>query len=153
MTFVEFGKNLIHYPKLNEGVINIRYRSGANHVKFPVAKISKHYKDFLLNLLENKTVDNKYLSMIPKDEQIHFKHLLIESGLSGKLGAKVDNTIQDDDKNEHNRFLILQGEISAGNNNPKMVNEFVQLIQKFSNSGKLDKKMAKNAIQELSTLK
>ena len=49
MTFVEFGKNLIHYPKLNEGVINIRYKSGANHVKFPVAKISKHYKDFLLN--------------------------------------------------------------------------------------------------------
>ena len=73
--------------------------------------------------------------------------------MSGQLGAKIDNSIQDDDKNEHNRFLILQGEISAGNNNPKMISEFVQLIQKFSNSGKLDKKMAKNAIQELSTLK
>ena len=91
--------------------------------------------------------------MIPKDEQIHFKHLLIESGLSGQLGAKIDNLIQDDDKNEHNRFLILQGEISAGNNNPKMVNEFVQLIQIFSNSGKLNKRFAKNAINELSTLK
>ena len=65
---------------------------------------------------------------------------------------KVKTNHEDDEKNEHNRFVLLQGEISAGNNNKQMVNEFKDLLNKFSQTGKLNQKQAKDAINVLNNI-
>ena len=141
---------MIHYPKLHEGIFNLRYLSGANHKKFPIGTISKDYKDFLIDFIDNKLINSKLLHMLPKLEQSHFKNLLRESGLSNQFKVKTNH--EDDEKNEHNRFVLLQGEISAGNNNKQMVNEFKDLLNKFSQTGKLNQKQAKDAINVLNNI-
>jgi hypothetical protein len=83
-------------------------------------------------------------------EQTHFKNLLRESGLSHL--HKVKTSIEDEEKDDHNRFSILQGEIIAGNNNPKLIQEFKNLLLKFSQTGKLTKKQVSSAIKLLNNI-
>jgi hypothetical protein len=144
--FMQFGKYYLHYPKLQENQFNLRYQSGANHNKFPVIKISKDYKEFLNDFIRDKKINEKHLKTLSKDEQLHFKNLIRESGLSN---YKVSTNHEEDEKNELNRFEILRGEVAAGNNNPKIIAEFRELIQKFMNSGKLLKREAQQALNEI----
>jgi hypothetical protein len=143
---MQFGKYYLHYPKLQENQFNLRYQSGANHNKFPVIKISKDYKEFLNDFIRDKKINEKHLKTLSKDEQLHFKNLIRESGLSN---YKVSTNHEEDEKNELNRFEILRGEVAAGNNNPKIIAEFRELIQKFMNSGKLLKREAQQALNEI----
>jgi hypothetical protein len=145
--FVHIGKYMLHYPKLFENVFNLRYKSGANHKKFPINSISKDYTNFLIDFIERKSVNNKLLNLLPNLEQMHFKNLLRESGLSNEF--KVKTNADSEEKNDHERFEILQGEIIAGQNNPKVINEFKDILQKFSQTGKLTKMQVKNAMNVL----
>jgi hypothetical protein len=148
--FVPFGNHLIHYPKLLEGEFNLRYKSGGNHAKFPNFRISKDYKHFMLDALDNQKLNHTLFNFLPHLEQTHFKNLLRESGLSHF--HKVKTSIEDEEKDDHNRFNILQGEIIAGNNNKKLVDEFKNLILKFSQTGKLTKKQVSDAIKLLNNI-
>jgi predicted transcriptional regulator len=138
---------VLHYPKLLENVFNLRYKSGANHKKFPINSISKDYTNFLIDFIERKSVNNKLLNLLPNLEQMHFKNLLRESVLSNEF--KVKTNADSEEKNDHERFEILQGQIIAGQNNPKVINEFKDIIQKFSQTGKLTKMQVKNAMNVL----
>jgi hypothetical protein len=89
--FTPFGKHLLHYPKLHEGVFNLRYQSGANHKKFPISNISKDYKDFMIDFIENKAINNKLFHLLPQLDQTHFKNLLRETGLSNQFKVKTNN--------------------------------------------------------------
>jgi len=148
--FIQFGNHLLHYPKLLEGEFNLRYKSGANHTKFPNFNISKDYKQFIIDTLTNQKINHNLFKFLPNIEQTHFKNLLRESGLSHL--HKVKTTIEDEEKNDHNRFNILQGEINAGNNNRKMIDEFKNLLLKFSQTGKLTKKQVSSAIKSLDNI-
>jgi hypothetical protein len=88
--FVHIGKYALHYPKLLENVFNLRYKSGANHKKFPINSISKDYTNFLIDFIERKSVNNKLLNLLPNLEQMHFKNLLRESGLSNEFKVKTN---------------------------------------------------------------
>jgi hypothetical protein len=148
--FVHFGKHIIHYPKLQEGVFNLRYASGANHKKFPISNISKDYKDFMIHFIDNKSVNDKLLHLLPKVEQTHFKNLLRETGLSNQYKVKTSN--ESEEKQDHDRFIVLQGEINAGNNNKELVNEYKDFLNKFGQTGKLNKKQVKDALKTLSNI-
>jgi hypothetical protein len=145
--FITFGKHVLHYPKLHEGIFNLRYASGANHKKFPISNISKDYKDFLIDLIDTESLNNKLFGLLPNLEQTHFKNLLHETGLSNHFKVKTNN--ESDEKNDHNRFVILQGELIAGNNNKKVIDEFKDLLNKFSQTGKLTTKQTKDALNVL----
>jgi hypothetical protein len=145
--FIQFGKYVIHNPKLKEGVFNLRYKSGANHKKFPVQNISNDYKNFLNDFINKKTINNKLFDSLTSNNQIHFKNLLRESGLSNDYKVKINN--ESEEKNDHLRFELLQGQIIAGQNNVKVIEEFKNLIQKFLETGKLNKSQVKNALSVL----
>jgi hypothetical protein len=148
--FIPFGHHLLHYPKLLEGMFSLRYKSGANHSKFPNLNISKEYKNFILDALNNKKLNHSLFNYVPELEKIHFKNLLRESGLSHLHNIKIPN--ENDEKNDHNRFTILQGEILAGNNNNKIIDEFKNLLYKFGHNGKLTKKEVKDALYTLNNI-
>jgi hypothetical protein len=150
-TFIPFGKHLLHYPKLlSDGEFNLRYASGANHKKFPRSNLSKNYKDFLLDFIDNRKFDNKILQTLPSLDQIHFKNLVRETGLTNQFKPKINH--ESDEKKDHERFNVLQGEIIAGNNNKQLIDEFKDLLSKFSQTGKLEKQQVKDALKALSNI-
>jgi hypothetical protein len=148
--FIPFGKHLLHYPKLLEGEFNLRYKSGANHAKFPVARMTGGYKDFMTDFIDSHQINDRLLHVLPDLEQTHFKNLLRETGLSSHFKVKTNH--EPNEKADHERFLILQGEIQAGNNNAKMISEFKNLLIKFGQTGKLNKKQVSNALKVLSNI-
>jgi hypothetical protein len=148
--FIPFGKHLLHYPKLLEGEFNLRYKSGANHAKFPVARMTGGYKDFMTDFIDSHQINDRLLHVLPDLEQTHFKNLLRETGLSSHFKVKTNH--EPNEKEDHERFLILQGEIQAGNNNAKLISEFKNLLIKFSQTGKLNKKQVSNALKVLSNI-
>ena len=79
----------------------------------------------MLDALDNQKLNHNLFKYLPHMEQTHFKNLLRESGLSNL--HKVKTSIEDEEKNDHNRFNILQVEIIAENNNPQLISEFKNL--------------------------
>lgn len=49
---VPFGRHVIHLPSLDEGVLNVKYKSLTRNPEIPKCKISDKLKDLLTNAIE-----------------------------------------------------------------------------------------------------
>ena len=57
-----------------------------------------------------------------------------------------------EEQKDINRFMILKGELSSGNDNSNLIKEFKILVMKLKNNGLLPKKQATDILCELATL-
>jgi hypothetical protein len=150
-TYAEFGKYAIHLPQLhNKNTLNIKYKSlGAIPTLKPIT-ISDDFKDFIMETLERKSVNEKALKKLPNHEISYFERAVAGAGLLETFKMKRTNT--DEEKKDLDRFNILRGELVAGNNSDKLVKELRSLIVKFLNTGRIHKAEGMNLLQELSVL-
>ena len=150
-TYAEFGKYAIHLPQLhNKNTLNIKYKSlGAIPTLKPIT-ISDDFKDFIMETLERKSVNEKALKKLPTHEISYFERAVAGAGLLETFKMKRSNT--DEEKKDLDRFNILRGELIAGNNSDKLVKELRSLIVKFLNTGRIHKAEGMNLLQELSAL-
>ena len=65
------------------------------------------------------------------------------------FGLKV---IDDGDKEDYDRFQLLRGEVVAGNNNPKVLQEIKTYILKFMSTGRIKKSEGYGILAEISLL-
>ena len=85
------------------------------------------------------------------DEEKAYLHRLTEiSNIENRL--KIPAPSKDSEDQEIDRFEILNGEIQAGNDNPKMIKEFKLLIMKLSRKKLLPAGQVKDIIFELTSL-
>ena len=82
------------------------------------------------------------------DKEILHK-ILQESQISS---ISTPNPSRDQDEKDHRRFLILKGELIAGNNNPALAKELKRLIIKLMSREILPRREAQNALVELAML-
>jgi len=150
-TYAEFGKYAIHLPQLhNKNTLNIKYKSlGAVPTLKPIT-ISDDFKDFIIDTLERKSVNEKALKKLPTHEISYFERAVAGAGLLETFKMKRSNT--DEEKKDLDRFTLLRGELIAGNNSDKLVKELRALIVKFLNTGRIHKAEGMNLLQELSVL-
>jgi hypothetical protein len=150
-TYAEFGKYAIHLPQLhNKNTLNIKYKSlGAIPTLKPIT-ISDDFKDFIMETLEKKSVNERALKKLPSHEISYFERAVAGAGLLETFKMKRSNT--EEEKIDLNRFNILRGELIAGNNSDKLVKELRSLIVKFLNTGRIHKAEGMNLLQELSVL-
>jgi hypothetical protein len=148
-TYAQFGKYAIHLPQLhNKNTLNIKYKSlGAIPTLKPIT-ISDDFKDFIMETLEKKSVNERALMKLPPHEISYFERAVAGAGLLETFKMKRSNT--DDEKKDLDRFNILRGELIAGNNSDKLVKELRSLIVKFLNTGRIHKAEGMNLLQELS---
>jgi hypothetical protein len=148
-TYAQFGKYAIHLPQLhNKNTLNIKYKSlGAIPTLKPIT-ISDDFKDFIMETLEKKSVNERALMKLPPHEISYFERAVAGAGLLETFKMKRSNT--DDEKKDLDRFNILRGELVAGNNSDKLVKELRSLIVKFLNTGRIHKAEGMNLLQELS---
>jgi len=150
-TYAEFGKYAIHLPQLhNKNTLNIKYKSlGAIPTLKPIT-ISDDFKDFIMETLEKKSVNERALMKLPAHEISYFERAVAGAGLLETFKMKRSNT--EEERNDLNRFNLLRGELIAGNNSEKLVKELRSLIVKFLNTGRIHKAEGMNLLQELSVL-
>jgi len=150
-TYAEFGKYAIHLPQLhNKNTLNIKYKSlGAIPTLKPIT-ISDDFKDFIMETLEKKSVNERALKKLPTHEISYFERAVAGAGLLETFKMKRSNT--DEEKKDLDRFTLLRGELIAGNNSDKLVKELRSLIVKFLNTGRIHKAEGMNLLQELSVL-
>jgi hypothetical protein len=150
-TYAEFGKYAVHLPQLhNKNTLNIKYKSlGAIPTLKPIT-ISDDFKDFIIETLEKKSVNERALKKLPAHEISYFERAVSGAGLLETFKMKRTNT--DEEKKDLDRFTLLRGELIAGNNSDKLVKELRSLIVKFLNTGRIHKAEGMNLLQELSVL-
>jgi hypothetical protein len=151
-SWVEFGKFVINRHHLeNQDIFNVKYKNcmGAIPSFKPVA-VSDIYRDFVIDLLDNGRPNNRVYNQVSDEERKHFQTVASAAGVFRGLG--IPKTIIDTEEKDIKRFEILRGQISSGNNNPKLLDETRKLVIKLMNADRLKKKEGLDILLELSAM-
>ena len=151
-SWIEFGKFVINRNHLeNQDIFNIKYKNCLGAVpSFKPTAVSDVYRDFVIDLLDNGKPNMRVYNQIGDEEKKHFQKVSTVAGVFKGLG--LPKTIIDDEEADVRRFELLRGEITAGNNNVKVLNEARKLVVKLMNADRIKKKQGLDILMELSAM-
>lgn len=142
-----FGDKWINNKKLNENILMMRYGNGINITGIPTTKISSHLSSVIKDIMGGGAPKFSDLEKTSKDEQ----RLLNKISKSARISDKISLPTPDkevEDKIEH-RFLVLKGQILAGNDSVPLVKEFKKLLMKFMKEKKIPRAEALDILEIL----
>lgn len=149
-SYNSFGKYLINKPDLNKGVLKLRSASGGALIKFPTSAISSELSEILKQIANGDIPNEEVLDSLDNEDK-HLLHKIIStSRLDDKI--KVKDINQDKIDREYRRYLLLRGEVLAGNTNYDLIKELKRAILKLTHDGRLPKVQSAAALQELAIL-
>lgn len=129
---IEFGKITISPKKLYyDNVLAIHHKSGKAFTGVPNTSVSDKFVSIIMNLLKGQKPSLKDFSTLDLNEKGLYDSLIYMAGLQ----KEVDNTFHETKNNLKNRLELLEGEIGAGNNNPKLKKELLYLLSKMVKTG------------------
>ena len=151
-SYKEFGKFCINIPHLeNQDILNVKYKNCLGAVpSFKPTAISDIFRDFIIDLLDTGKPNTRVYNQISDEERKHFQKLATAAGIFKGMGLPITTT--DDEEKDIKRFEILRGQITAGNNNPKLLDETRKLVVRLMNADRLKKKAGLEILLELSAM-
>jgi hypothetical protein len=151
-SWIEFGKFVINKNHLeNQDIFNIRYKNCLGAVpSYKPTAVSDIYRDFVIDLLETGKANTRVYNQISDEEKKHFEKVATTAGVFKGMG--LPKTVIDDDEKMLKRFELLRGEITAGNNNTKLLDETRKLVVKLMNADRIKKKQGLDILLELSAM-
>jgi hypothetical protein len=148
-TYAEFGKYIIHMPKLtDQDILHVKYKSNGPIPKFKPVAVSDILRDFITDLLQYKKANGRIYQQIDENERQLFEDIAVGAGIWSGLG--LPKTTISADEQERERFEVLRGQYFAGNNSPKLMQELRRLVIKFMSERKITKNDGYNLLNELS---
>lgn len=146
--FVEFGKYALSLPKLQSKQLTAKYlKSGSPVSSLTNIEISDDLQDILTSFIDTQKLNEKHLQKLNPNEKRVFTKLINGSGLYGKYKVKLESGEQE--KKENERFELLKGIITAGNDSAELLKEFKQLLIKFINDGRIQKRQGLDLLYEI----
>jgi hypothetical protein len=151
-SWIEFGKFVINKNHLeNQDIFNIRYKNCLGAVpSYKPTAVSDVYRDFVIDLLETGKANTRVYNQISDEERKHFEKVATTAGVFKGMG--LPKTVIDDDEKMVKRFELLRGEIQAGNNHQKVLDETRKLVVKLMGLDRIKKKMGLDILLELSAM-
>lgn len=149
--FVEFGKYALQADKLNQGKLNVKTLKGNGVKDFNNIQISDDFCDVLNELIDTQKINEKQVHRLPASEKRIFAKLINGSGLYGRYKIKL--VPSEEEKNEIERFEMVKGIYSAGNDSKEVVDELKHFIIKFINDGRLPRKQGLDTLYELNCVR
>ena len=144
--YVEFGKFLLNLSRLKSNILRVVYdKTFVNVISMKSTNVSNDFKDLMLELIDTKKVNNFIYKGLSNSEKSLFNKLIKLSGVKSLLNINVDDEYQ----NKLNRFIIIQGEINAGNDNKELINEGKQILKYFFDFGYINEKNYKHSLSSL----
>ena len=144
--YVPFGKFLLNLSRLKSNILRVVYdKTFVNVISMKSTNVSNDFKDLILELIDTKKVNNFIYKGLSNSEKSLFNKLIKLSGVKSLLNINVDDEYQ----NKLNQFIIIQGEINAGNNNKELINEGKQILKYFFDFGYINEKNYKHSLSSL----
>lgn len=144
--YVQFGRYMIHHPKLKEGVLQLRTPRGGAVKVLPSEYLTPRVRDMMLTMVGNGSPSLEDFHRLTADEKEKL-HLITRHSQYEKVSIPKGN--MDKEEQELHKFTILKGEIMAGNNNRQLLKEFKTMLMKFVGEGKVPRRQANEILAEL----
>jgi hypothetical protein len=129
---IEFGKVKISPRKLYyNNTLAIKHKSGNSLVGLPNVQVSDKFVSIIMNLLKGQKPSLKDFTQLELNEKGVYDSLIYIAGLQ----KEVDNNFSETKQHLKNRLELIEGEIGAGNNNPKLKKELHSLLGKMAHTG------------------
>ena len=145
----EFGRLIVSMPKLSDGILRVLYASnGINIAGIKSTHISEDFKDLIMTIIDTGKFNARLFERLPNSEKPLFKKLIDVAKLKHKLGA--GNLVDENEKQNLQRWELVRGEIESGNDNISLKKEAKKLISYFMKSGRLSKSEAYDLLIQLS---
>lgn len=151
-SYKEFGKFCINMNHLeNQDILNIKYKNCLGAVpSFKPTAISDIFRDFIIDLLESGKANTRVYNQISDEERKYFQKIASAAGVFKGMGLPV--TVIDDEEKDVRRWEILRGQVTAGNNNSKLLEELRKLTVRLMNADRIKRKQGLDILVELSAM-
>ena len=122
---VQFGKIIILMKKLYyHNILAIKHHNGISISGFPNIKVSDKFVRIIMNLLEGIYPTHVEINGLPINEKHLYDRLIHLADLHKKVAHNAEKTVNELKK----RLELLEGEKTAGNNNPQIKKDVQQTL-------------------------
>lgn len=149
IVYKSFGKYVINQHKLSNNILMIRSISGAVVPKIPTQSITSELCKILISITHNSTPNFEDINKLSDDDKNLLHKILQEAHITSISIPSPDKTKYEQD---YHKFLILKGEILAGNNSKIVIGDLKRLIIKLLKNDMLPRKEANESLYELAIL-
>jgi hypothetical protein len=150
-SYVPFGKYLVNSHRLdNDNILMVRTAKGGAIKEIPATKITPKLSGVFKRIIDGGLLDFDGLSDLSAEDKQMLYNVSSKAQIAHKLSIPKPN--KDEEEIENNRFIILKGEIMAGNDNPKLVKELKTMIVRFMNQRKIPRGEAQDILLDLASL-
>jgi len=147
--YYEFGRYVIHIPSLKKQVLNLKYPSLSTISTIPKRDISSNLTAFFLDMVENSKVNKTLYDGLHDEDKKIFHHLTEQAEVCETLGFGMKII---GDKDDYDKFLLLKGELIAGNNSPQVLKELKTYVLRYMSEGRLNRRDGFSILADIAIL-
>ena len=143
---IRFGNIHISPSKLYyHNILAIKNGLKRNFVGITETKVSDALASIIMKIVDGGVVHKSDLHILsPKDKQIYDQLIMMSS-----LHKQHDHTFDESSKSMKERIRLIEGEITAGNNNPDLLKEAHKLLHGLSKTGVISTSAAAKHYKQL----
>lgn len=149
-SYIAFGKYVINPNKMSSGVFDMKTMKGGAVVKYPTKMVSAKLSKMINRIIGGRMPDEEDFNEMDLNDQNFLYNLANDAKIMDRL--KLPTPKRTKEGEEINKFEILKGQISAGNDNKELVKEFKQMLVKLSDQGRIKKSEAREILLDLVAL-
>jgi hypothetical protein len=150
-SFAPFGRYIINTNKLQKCILSINTKTGKSLSNLKSKLITKKLTEIFKEIAKGKEINNEMTDGLTDEEIDILYNTLNECHLLSKYNTPTSQALSKSEK-EIQRFMILKGQIQAGQNNEAVVREFKALLLKYMKKGQIPKSEGYEILQELLVL-
>lgn len=146
-SYVPFGKYVLNQRRLNENKLMVRTVKGGAISGIPTLAISPVLGGIIKKMVGGALPSYNEMSVLSEDEQNTLYKIFKMSEVDNADLLPAPNKTKEE--SEMNRFQILKGQITSGNDNKELIKEFKVMLLKFIHNGKVPKGQGMEIIFDL----
>lgn len=146
--YVPFGKYIISVSHLDKNRLKLRDVNGKSIGKLPEIGITSDMSRIVKRLIDGGNVDDRDIETLSSRDKEQLMNILKECKIADRIHMNADLDKREQDLK---RFVLLQGEIFAGNDNVSLIKEFKMLILKLSKQGFITTADAQESLMTLAS--
>ena len=148
-SYVPFGRYAINRFRLANNIFMLRTQKGGSIPRLLTQKLSSKLSKIIKTIADKGTPSFEAIGDLETLDKEILHKILQESQISS---ISTPNPNREKDEQDHRRFLILKGELIAGNNNKDLIKELKTLIIRLMSKEILPRREAMNALTELALI-
>lgn len=148
--YVPFGRYVLNQIRLNDNIISVKRPKGGSIVEYPTQRVSNSMVKVIKKIIGSGVPAYEDLEALDEDEKIYLNRLAKSSQIIDRLSIPAPN--KNENEKDLNRFEILKGQITSGNDNKELIKEFKMLLLKLSNRKMIPKPQVRDLLFDLTSL-